>query len=167
MPLPILNARSAPATSDLVRLAHQTENRWCQHLAEEEQLDVGVAYSNPRLPRAYDANKITDVSLPEGMSAEAALEQVCAHYAGRGVACYSWTMNPSAPESATKPIADLLVARGHRADSAHLMLLDRIPPLRIADVEGVKVIPARASFKHARMLFDESAARWGVPEFFF
>jgi ribosomal protein S18 acetylase RimI-like enzyme len=144
-----------------VRLFHQTENRWCQHVGEEEQLDAGTAYTNPGLPRVYDANKITDVALPEGMTAEEAFEQVRAHYSARGVGCHYWTMNPSAAESKTKPIIELLLFRGHRAESTNLMLLDRIPPLRVPRIEGLKVIPARASFKHARMLFEESAARWG------
>jgi ribosomal protein S18 acetylase RimI-like enzyme len=165
MPLPILNtARDARSPSDFVRLFHQTENRWCQHLGEEEQLDVGMAYTNPRLPRVYDANKVTDVSLPEGMTAEEAFEQVRAHYAERKVECYSWTINPSIAESQTKPLVDLLVARGHRAESTNLMVLDRVPPIRMPEVAGVKIIPARASFKHARMLFEENAARWDEPE---
>ena len=164
MPLPILNARDARSPSDLVRLFHQTENRWCQHLGEEEQLDVGMAYTNPELPRVYDANKITDVALPEEMSAEEAVGQVLAHFAERKVTCYSWTMNPSVPEGRTKPIADVLVARNHRAESTSLMVLDRIPPLRVPEVEGLKIIPARASFKHARALFEENAARWDEPQ---
>src|SRR5687768_723421 len=147
MPLPILNTRDARSPSDLVRLFHQTENRWCQHLGEEEQLDVGTAYTNPGLPGVYDANKITDVALPEGVTPEGALEQVGAHYSGRGVECHYWTMNPSAPESRTRPIIELLIARGYRAESTNLMLLDRIPPLRVPEIEGLKVIPARASFK--------------------
>ena len=44
------------------------------------------------------------------------------------------------------------------------MLLDRIPPIRIPDIAGLKIIPARASFKHARILFDENAARWNEPQ---
>lgn len=164
MPLPILNSRSAPSPSDLVRLFHQTENRWCQHLGEEEQLDVGTAYANPQLQRVYDANKVTDVALPEEMAPEEAIEQVRAHFAGRAVECYSWTMNPSAPESRAKPIAELLVAQGHRAESTNLMVLDRIPPIHIPEIPGLKIIPARASFKHARMLFEENAARWDEPQ---
>jgi ribosomal protein S18 acetylase RimI-like enzyme len=164
MPLPILNTRDARSPADLVRLFHQTENRWCQHLGEEEQLDVGTAYVNPQLPGVYDANKITDVSLPEGMTPEEAWEQVRAHFANRKVECHSWTTNPSIPESQTKPLADLLVARGCRAQSAELMVLDRIPPVRVPDIAGLKIIPARASFKHARMLFEENAGRWDEPQ---
>jgi ribosomal protein S18 acetylase RimI-like enzyme len=164
MPLPILNPRDARSPADLVRLFHQTENRWCQHLGEEEQLDVGMAYTNPQLAGVYDANKITDVSLPEGMTPEEAFEQVRTHFTERNVQCHSWTLNPSVLESRTKPLADLLVARGHRVASTNLMLLDRIGPIRIPDTAGTKIIPARASFKHARMLFDENASRWDQPQ---
>ena len=164
MPLPILNQRGQPSNADIVRLFHQTENRWCQHIAEEEALDVGTAYTNPQLPGMHDANKITDVALPEGMSPDEAFEQVQAHYAARKVQCHYWTMNPSAPEAQTKPLIEHLVARGYHADSTNLMLLDRIPPIRVPAFDDVKIIPARASFKHTKMLFDESAKRWGTNE---
>src|SRR5207245_6302591 len=37
-----------------------------------------------------------------------------------------------------------------------------LPPL--ADISGVKIIPARASFRHTRQLVEESAARWKTPQ---
>jgi ribosomal protein S18 acetylase RimI-like enzyme len=39
------------------------------------------------------------------------------------------------------------------------MLLQQLPTHPTREIPGLKIIPARASFRHARQLFEESAAR--------
>src|SRR5437870_8408826 len=164
MPLPILNTRHDPSPSDLIRLFHKTENLWTEHMATAEALDVGTAYSNPELADVYDANNIRDVALPDDLSVEDAFHQVESHYASKNTKCFHWTFNPSAPPPRTQPLIDLLLSRGHRVFTNDVMALHRaaLPPL--ADISGVKIIPARASFRHTRQLMEESAARWKTPQ---
>src|SRR5262245_4206259 len=110
MSLPILNIPT-PVTQDaLVRYFHQTEQRWTEHLAEADELDVGVAYTNPELPDVHDANRVLMAALPEGTSADEAIKIVDDHFAARKVRCWSWVMNPSARESQTRPLIETLVS---------------------------------------------------------
>src|SRR6266571_4405104 len=164
MPLPILNSRHDPSQSDLVRLFHKTENLWAEHLATAEALDVGTAYTNPEIAEVWDANTIRDVALPEDLSAEDAFSQVESHYASKGTKCFYWTFNPSAPAQRTQPMIDLLLSRGHQAFSNDIMALQQALARPLADITGLKIIPARASFRHTRQLLEESAMRYKTAQ---
>lgn len=164
MSLPILHSKHAPSRADLVRLFHQTESRWSQHLADEQQLEIGTAFTNPQLATVYDANNVRDVALPEGMTPEAAVELVGDYYGQRQVSCAYWTMNPSAAESATKPMVEYLISAGYRVNTADILLMSHMPRDRVAEASGLTIIPARASYRHTRMLAEESAQCWGAPQ---
>src|SRR5690349_17021674 len=103
MPLPILHTTdSSPET--LVRLFHKTELHWTQHLAEETQLDLGSAFTNPQLSHIKDANRVLGAALPEGMSATDAIRLVTEHYDQNQTKCRAWLMNPSANVQQTEPL---------------------------------------------------------------
>lgn len=162
MALPILNARTQPSDADLVRLFHRTDAAWTQHLAEGEQLDVGTAYTNSQLPNVWNANNVRDAALPEGMTPAEAVAQVEAYYAARGVPCAYWIVNPSADLARTAPLADRLLASGHRARLDDILYLRRGRADAVAPPSGLRIIPARASYRHARALAEEeAAATWG------
>jgi GNAT superfamily N-acetyltransferase len=163
MPLPILQPHGQPTRQDLIRLFHQTESRWTQHLAEETLLDVGTGFSNPQLPDVYDANNIRDVALPDEMSVEAAVAQVDAHYAAQGTPCAYWTFNPSAPADRTRPLADHLLALNYSAHTNDIMVLARDLASQAPSPSDLRIIPARASFRHVRQLFEEETRRRGRP----
>src|SRR5215210_2192039 len=146
MPLPILNSRSDPSHSDLIRLFHKTENLWAEHIAEATPLDVGTAFTNPQLDQVFDANNIRDVALPDDMTPQDAFAQVESHYAEKNVRCIYWTFNPSAPHAKTQPLIDLLLSKNHRPFSNDIMHLQQIQPRPLPEIPGLKIIPARASF---------------------
>ncbi len=164
MPLPILNTRHEASPSDLIRLFHKTEALWAEHMSEPTPLDAGTAYTNPDLSEVWDANNIRDVSLPDDTTPQAAFDEVESHYAAKNLRCIYWTMNPSAPPDRTQPIIDLLLSRGYRAGSNDIMHLQHLPTRSLPEIPGLKIIPARASFRHARQLFDEHSARWKTPQ---
>ncbi|HEV8378547.1 MAG TPA: GNAT family N-acetyltransferase [Tepidisphaeraceae bacterium] len=164
MPLPILNTRQEPSHSDLIRLFHKTENLWADHLATAEALDVGTAYSNSELAEVWDANTIRDVALPEDLSPQDAFEQVEAHYASKGTKCFYWTFNPSAPPQRTQPLIELLLSRGYQAFSNDIMALRQAAVRPLPDIEGLKIIPARASFRHTRQILQEAVTREKTPQ---
>src|SRR4051812_10323264 len=164
MPLPILQSSSTPSASDLVRFFHQTERDWTRHTSEGTPLDVGTAFHNAELREVFDANSVLDAALDEGGTPVGAVEEVDAHFASNGSSCRKWVMNPSAPPERTRPLAEHLIANGHRAGVADIMYLSHMPTTPIQEVGGLKIIPARASFRHARQLAEEAALRWNAPK---
>ncbi|HVT89796.1 MAG TPA: GNAT family N-acetyltransferase [Tepidisphaeraceae bacterium] len=156
MPLPILKVSSIPTTETLVRYFHQTQSNWSAHVAEKAVLDCGTAWTNKELNRVFIANRMMDVALADGISPAQAMQMVDEHFAAQGSACRKWVMNPSAPAEQTSPMVEHLAASGFARLATQIMYLDRIPstlpggPMQ----EQIQVIPARASFRHARALHE-------------
>lgn len=154
MPLPILSTTS----ETLIRLFHKTERHWTQHVAEQTDLTLGSAYSNPELPDVHD-NRMLDASLPAGANLDEALAEVQAHFSSRRARCTNWVLNPSAPPEQTQPLIEWFSscqARSHREDILHLM---RPPNSTAAAPADVKIIPARASYRHVQELGQEQVSR--------
>ena len=162
MPLPILHHRPELRSEDLVRQFHQTQRHWSQHLAEESALDVGTAFLNPGLREVDDANNMSDVALPDGLSVAAALQQVEEHFSAHQSACRSWTMNPSANADATRPIVEGLQERGFKSVTVDILLLQRHPDA-VRAAEDLKIVPARASFRHTQEMFEAENSRMHQP----
>jgi ribosomal protein S18 acetylase RimI-like enzyme len=162
MPLPVLQI-SPRSAEDLVRLFHRTELHWARHLGEETPLAVGTAFTNPQLPNVHNANRVLDAALPEGMSPEDAMREVEDHYRGHGTRCRQWIMNPAAPMAATAPLADHLRAFGFQPQPSDILHLAG-RPAHIQEAPGLTIIPARASFRHARALAEEAAMQWNEPQ---
>ena len=164
MPLPILNVPTDPTPENLVRLFHRTELHWVRSLGEETQLDVGAAFTNAALPAVGDANLVMDAAVPPGTSAPEALAEAEAHFAAAGVACRQWVMNPAAPAERVAPLVGLITSRGWRPKPYDIMHLAGRPPGPVREAAGLTIIPARASFRHARRLAEEAAACRGEPQ---
>lgn len=164
MSLPILNAQPSPDVDSLLRFFLKTERHWTEHLAEETVLDVGSAFINPQLDQYPDANRVLDASLPQGMSPQDAVAEVESHFASAGVKCLRWVMNPSSPIESRRPLIDHLLQTGHRGVATHVYYMNRMPQSPIAQVSGLKIIPARASFRHARELAEESERTLAQPQ---
>jgi ribosomal protein S18 acetylase RimI-like enzyme len=158
MPLPILNSRNDPSSADLIRLFYKTETLWVEHVAEGEQLDFGTAYTNPALNEVHEANLIRDVSVPQEISAERVFEEVENYFRAKKVPCYYWSFLPSISPEAARPMVELLLSRGYQPIQSDIMALGQIAPGAAVEIADVKIIPARASFRHTRQLFEESAA---------
>lgn len=164
MPLPILQNYTDPTPENLVRLFHRTELHWIRHLGEETQLDAGVAITNRELPRVGEANRVMDAAIPPGVSAEETVDEAQRHFESAATRCLGWVMNPAAPESRTRPLVEHLIETGWRPDPYDVMRLGLRPSTRVEEAAGLTVIPARASFRHARALADEAAAECGEPQ---
>jgi ribosomal protein S18 acetylase RimI-like enzyme len=108
----------------------------------------------------WSANQVRDVTLPEGTSPEQAMQEVSEHFAAAGARCWEWTMNPAAPAAQARLMADYLVAAGYQPRSGEIHYLQSFPTDPLREVAGIKIIPARASYRHVRVLAEESA-QWG------
>lgn len=165
MPLPILQAHTDPTPENLVRLFHRTELHWVRHLGEEAQLDAGVAFTNRDLPAVDEANGVVDAALPPGVSPADAADEVRRHFEAAGTTCLRWLLNPAAPEARTRPLADYLVSAGWGPDPYDIMYLAGRPAAPLVEADGLTIIPARASFRHAREIAEEAARERGAPQF--
>ncbi len=154
MPLPILHALE-PSADDLVRLFHRTELHWSRHLADETPLEFGVAFANRQLAHVPDANRVLDVALPEGVSPEQVLAAVENHFQQAGAVCRSVVLNPSGDPAQAGPMALYLRQQGWMALACDVLRLVHLPPLMISEIRGLRVIPARASFRHVCALAGE------------
>jgi ribosomal protein S18 acetylase RimI-like enzyme len=163
MSLPIFHEPAPLGQADLLRLFLRSELHWGRPLADETTLSVGTAFANPELAQVADANRILDAALPERMTPAQAVDQVEAHFRSRGTRCAYWVMNPSAGAARTEPLAHLLIESGYTAQSCDVMLLDRRPHA-MAEVAGLTIIPARASYRHVRELAAESAGQFDCPQ---
>jgi GNAT superfamily N-acetyltransferase len=165
MPLPILNSGTASSTPDaLVRYFHQTERRMAEHLGEASQLDVGTAIVNPSLANVNDANCLLDAAIPDGANASDALNLARAHFDAQGAPLRKCVVNPSVPTDQTAPLIDLLTASGFTPHGSDILYMDHMPTAPIVEAPGVRIIPARASYRHARQLADEMAAAAGEAQ---
>jgi GNAT superfamily N-acetyltransferase len=164
MPLPILQSSSPSDPQTLIRLFHKTQHHWTQHLGEETQLSIGSAFVNADLSRISHANCIIDAALPPDISLAQALAEAESHFTSHGVRCLRWVTNPSAPADQTKPLIDHLEQTGHQKKSSQIFYLSHMPTKAIAQVGGLKIIPARASFRHAEQLAEEIATEWNEPQ---
>lgn len=158
MSLPILNSRTEPSSADLIRLFYKTEGLWAEHVGQPEQLEMGTAYVNSALNEVHEANLIRDVSVPEGISPAEVFEEVEEYYRSKDSICYYWSFNPTTPAEAARPMVETLLSRGYQAMQSDIMALGQIGKIAVPEIAGVKIIPARASFRHARQLFEEDAA---------
>jgi ribosomal protein S18 acetylase RimI-like enzyme len=164
MPLPILKSNVTVSNVDLVRFAHQVEVEWSRHLSQETVLDFGTAMVNPQLKTVHDANRILDAALLPGTDPATAFESAEQHFAAAGAVCYRWLLNPSLSSDRTQPLADYLLARGYVRNALDILHLPRLPQHPVRMVGDLKIIPARASFRHYRALAEQQADHWKTPE---
>lgn len=157
MSLPILKVSSAPTEQTLLRYFHQTQSNWSAHVAESVALDFGTAWANPQLNRVKIANRMMDVALPDGLTPTEAVRLADEHFAAQQSACLQWIMNPSAPPEQTGPMIAHLESQGFARFATEIMYLDRMPTVLPGkpSSEPLQVIPARASFRHARALHEQ------------
>jgi ribosomal-protein-alanine N-acetyltransferase len=158
MSLPILPSRPAASAADLVRFYYRADEQWCQQIAEQTALDVGTALVNPGLPDVWDANVMFEAAVPEGVSVADAVAEADAHFAASGSRVLKWVANPSAPPDRTTPLVEHLLTAGFSRRTYDIMHLAAAPTGAVREVGGLRIIPARASFRHAGELALEASA---------
>lgn len=147
-----------------MRLFHRTELHWARQVAQDETaLDCGMALINPALPLVREANQVFEAFVPDGMTPGEVVEMIGEPYGAAGVRCLKWTLNPSMPPQRIQPLEAHLLEHGFRWECCDLMYLKGRPAGAIEEVAGIKIIPARASFRHARQMAEEVVAHWNTP----
>ena len=163
--LPVLKGAVAARQDDLVRYFHRIELEYGRHLAAAEtQLECGTALVNAELITVYDANRVLDAALPAGTSAADAIAEVDEHFRAAGATCRRWIPNPSAPTESVAPLVDHLLSLSFVRRTIDILHLPRLPQAPVMEVGGLQIIPARASYRHARSLAEEDAREHMTPE---
>ncbi|HEY1683504.1 MAG TPA: GNAT family N-acetyltransferase [Tepidisphaeraceae bacterium] len=156
--LPILQSSS----DDLLRYYRRAKLQWARHIAEETQLDFGIVFFNPQLP-LRDANRVYDAFVPPAMKVSDILTEADQFFAARNLRCTQWTLSASADPASGKELVDAILSRGYRADLYDVMRLSALPGVLPPARDDLQILPARASFRHARQIAEESAQRVGAP----
>ena len=164
MSLPILPSHRTLDTDDLVRFFYQAETDWGRQLAEEVTLDAGRALASRELAGVSDANQVVDAAIPDGGTAESTVAEAAAHFAQHGSTVLKWVMNPSLPAARTQPLAEHVAAHGFHPRGYDIYDLAGRPAGAIAEVPGLTIIPARASFRQTRAIAEEAAAHFNFPQ---
>jgi ribosomal protein S18 acetylase RimI-like enzyme len=105
-----------------------------------------------------------DALVPQGMTPAAVCQQVQDHFAQAGGVCRRWVLNPSVPSQQTQPLAEELVRRKCTPRSLDVLHLPRLPQSPVHEVGGLRVIPARASYKHWRALAEQDASAFDTMQ---
>jgi ribosomal protein S18 acetylase RimI-like enzyme len=165
MSLPILKTSSAPTVETLIRHFHRFESKWSEHFSTRTSLDFGTAWSSPEFNRVHIANRMLEVALPPQISPQQAFDQANEHFAAQGLICWKWVMNPSSPSEEILPMQGFLLAKNYQRQASDIMSLDRVSlPATSTNVQNMRIIPARSSFRHARSIYEEKTAHWNTPQ---
>ncbi|MCC7193396.1 MAG: GNAT family N-acetyltransferase [Phycisphaeraceae bacterium] len=148
MELPIARQSYLPSAEALVRALRRADEVLVRTAAEETELAGATVFSNLARPDIAIVNRATQVRIPEGMTAEAVLSEIDAHFASRGLRCLQWeAVDPTWPA----PLREALTARGCREEVMQLLLLDRPVPLTQQN-SRLQIIPGRAAYAELRRL---------------
>jgi hypothetical protein len=149
-PLTVLKTSSASSPEQLVRLFHQSQLEWARHLGEETELDFGRWIDGP--------NCLLDALLLPGMKASDLIGEM----ANRSWQCCS--LNPSAAKEQTAPLVEALLTAGWTACPLNILYRNQKTNLAVNPaIEGLKIIPARASYRHYGQLMEDRANIGGTP----
>ncbi len=165
--LTVLDPSSAASddAATIVRLFHRCELDDARELGEETLLDAGIAICSPALARVSDGNRVFDAYVPDDTPVEHAAQDVLNHFASRGVTCRKWAPNPSSTPAQTARLTNHLESLGYVRHASCIMRLMSRRTLHEPTTAGVTIIPARASFRHARTLAEFTAHdTWREPQ---
>jgi GNAT superfamily N-acetyltransferase len=144
MPLTVLKNTSASTPEQLIRLFHQSQLEWARHLGDETELDYGRWIADP-------ANCLLDAYLlPDQKPSD-----LIADMNRRSPTWQCCSLNPSMPDDRTAPLAAALLAEGWVSQPTNILYRRRPASQTVSTSPVLKIIPARASFRHYRELLDQ------------
>lgn len=146
MPLPILMAQTSGRDPiELLRFYARARVHYCRNLGEENELAAGVSFTNRDFPNMPEGNCLIDAVVPDGISAADAFSGVEEHFASHRTRCLE--VNIKSPG-----LEPILIAKGYQRQQVRVAYVPTVRSLPdvgpLKDLSGVKVIPARASYRH-------------------
>ena len=155
MTLPVLPSSSIVSAATLLRHYDRALLHWLRHYGDENDIGVGVAIVHPELPRIAETNTLLDAIVPAEASGEATMAQIDAAFGRLEASCARIVLNPDSAGTLPAEFSDLLLGRGYVKDTVQVLALGQAPGGLKQTYEGLTIIPARASFRHATQLAQE------------
>ena len=155
MTLPVPPSSSIVSAATLLRHYDRALLHWLRHYGDENDIGVGVAIANAELPRIAEANTLLDAIVPAEASGQATIGQIDAAFASLGATCARIVLNPDSADTLPTAFTDLLLERGYLKDTVQVLALGQAPGGLKQTYQGLTIIPARASFRHATQLAQE------------
>lgn len=142
MELPIAKESYLPSNEALVRAIKRVGIILARTLIDEVTLDSATLFADPGRRGVRLASMAKDVRVPQGETAERAVEEICGHFASAALVCDSWD---SVDPLWSDDLADAITARGYAPVIHGVYRLEQYrPPNRIAS--DVQVINARSVY---------------------
>lgn len=140
----------AGESPDVAKLFHQMQRRWSEHLIDALADDLGSLYCSTEFPDCPTANRLLDAALPSGLSPERATADLAERFPS---GCLEICPNPHAGVEQTRPWAEYLLRNGWTDASVTIYRAGRLPNTISPSPADVRIIPARASYRHTEQLF--------------
>lgn len=154
MKLPIAQESYQPSAGTLRRAATRAELTLARTAGTETVLDGAVAIVNTSRPGVHMVNFAGDVSVPQGSTAEAVLDEVLAHFADAGATC--WTLY-TVDGTTSDDLTNAAEARGFEPQQTILMKVRQRRAVSGLN-DQLQIIPARAAYGELRELYRADAA---------
>ena len=155
MTLPVLPSSSIVSQATLLRLYDRALLHWLRHYGDENDIEVGVAIASSELPGIPEANTLLDAIVPAEASGQPIMDRIDAAFTTSGARCARIVLNPDSAETLPSEFCDLLLSQGYVKDTVQVLALVQAPGGLKQTYEGLTIIPARASFRHATQLAQE------------
>ena len=151
MPLTVLKTPVASSPEQLIRLFHQSQLEWARHFGDETELDFG---------RWIPADGcLLDAYLLPGFKPSDVLTDMIERSRQAGCEWNCCTLNPSMPKEQTVPLVNELLATGWVSRPIEILYRAKNPNSTVfSKINNLKIIPARASYRHYKQLMGDQAA---------
>ena len=146
MELPVAKQSYLPSAEVMTRTVKRAAVTLARTLAEETPTDTANLFIAPARACVAEANFASDLRLPAGTDAAAAVKEIDEAFAAAGARC-AWM--DSTEEAWPASLAGALEAAGYRAVERIVFVLDAYAPPRKVNAE-IQVLPPRSVFGQFR-----------------
>jgi len=149
------------SAQEIITAARRCEQVWWEHICKTEPLEYGVAFTAVELPQFAEAQQLRDVWLHE-VDGATAFERAEQYFSKRELTCHLWS--PASGQE-IEPVARVMDEKGwQKASLVALGMADTSAVPDPEDVDGIRVLPARAMRRTYRQLLDEIGNKDGSAE---
>jgi GNAT superfamily N-acetyltransferase len=168
MPLPVLPPTHATTPADLLRYLGHAQLAWSEHLVDPIEVHGARLFIQPQLPNVPEANCVLAATADSPQAAQALLAEVESRFSQAGAQCQRWVLDSASPATDQKFLETLLLANGFGPTPQQVMHLTQRPPTPPAPPHSsaranIKIIPARAAYRHLQTLIAEQATADARP----
>ena len=153
MELPIAPQSYQTSPDALIRAVKQVDVILARMVADETELEVARAMTNPDRPTVHLANFAADVRMGQHHNPNDVLDQIAEHFENVGTPCHDLVCNDA---EWSDPLAGEAASRGYRPDKRWIYRLNHyVPPARLRT--DLQIISGRAAYQQLRHFYHRAA----------